>query len=189
MTRAATVFGALTIAVLALLAGYVVGAGAAYALDEGTPLALAGNDPVRLVAGETTAGSAELEAVHAGMRYRFVDAATRDRFLADPARYAIQNETCPVVPGAPIDPSIFAVHEQRIYSFATEQCRESFLAAPEEFLGARSDARRTVAILLDGLEATTHHGSIAALAKLAPRATVPDDRRFVDGALHGVRLG
>jgi transcriptional regulator GlxA family with amidase domain len=34
--------------------------------------------------------------------------------------------------------------------------------------------------LLDGLEATTHHGSIEALRQHAPRTTVHDDRRFVD---------
>ena len=34
--------------------------------------------------------------------------------------------------------------------------------------------------LLDGLEATTHHQSIAALREAAPRATVREGRRFVD---------
>ena len=34
--------------------------------------------------------------------------------------------------------------------------------------------------LLDGLEATTHHGSIAALRSHAPKTVVHDDRRFVD---------
>ena len=34
--------------------------------------------------------------------------------------------------------------------------------------------------LLDGLEATTHHGSIASLRKLAPRTKVHENRRFVD---------
>jgi transcriptional regulator GlxA family with amidase domain len=34
--------------------------------------------------------------------------------------------------------------------------------------------------LLDGLEATTHHGSIAGLRKLAPRTKVHENRRFVD---------
>jgi transcriptional regulator GlxA family with amidase domain len=34
--------------------------------------------------------------------------------------------------------------------------------------------------LLDGLEATTHHGSIELLRELAPQTTVFDDRRFVD---------
>ncbi len=34
--------------------------------------------------------------------------------------------------------------------------------------------------LLNGLEVTTHHGSIEALRELVPDATVHDDRRFVD---------
>lgn len=34
--------------------------------------------------------------------------------------------------------------------------------------------------LLEGLEATTHHGSIETLKRMAPRTTVHADRRFVD---------
>ncbi len=34
--------------------------------------------------------------------------------------------------------------------------------------------------LLDGLEATTHHGAIGLLRQTAPKATVHADRRFVD---------
>jgi transcriptional regulator GlxA family with amidase domain len=34
--------------------------------------------------------------------------------------------------------------------------------------------------LLDGLEATTHHGAIDLLRQTAPKATVHADRRFVD---------
>lgn len=34
--------------------------------------------------------------------------------------------------------------------------------------------------LLDGLEATTHHGSIASLRGLAPKTRVQENRRFVD---------
>jgi transcriptional regulator GlxA family with amidase domain len=34
--------------------------------------------------------------------------------------------------------------------------------------------------LLDGLEATTHHGAIDLLRQTAPKAIVPADRRFVD---------
>jgi transcriptional regulator GlxA family with amidase domain len=36
------------------------------------------------------------------------------------------------------------------------------------------------AALLDGLEATTHHGSIDLLRQVAPKTTVHADRRFVD---------
>ncbi len=34
--------------------------------------------------------------------------------------------------------------------------------------------------LLDGLEATTHHGGIDLLRQVAPKTTVHADRRFVD---------
>src|SRR5215475_2591923 len=34
--------------------------------------------------------------------------------------------------------------------------------------------------LLDGLEATTHHGAIDLLREVAPKTTVHADRRFVD---------
>jgi putative intracellular protease/amidase/YHS domain-containing protein len=147
---------ATTVAALAAVA-------AAMAAEE-APLALAGNDPVLLTAGETVAGREDLVATHEGLRYRFAGAETRDRFVAEPDRYAIQNESCPVVPGASPDPSIFAVHEGRIYTFATPQCKTDFLAAPERYVGAAAGAqaraggapareRRTVAILVyDGVE-------------------------------------
>ncbi len=281
----------LAIAAVALVVAAAAPRTSSAAGEEQAPLALGGNDPVRLTGGQTVAGSEELELAHAGLRYRFASAATRDQFAADPARYAIQNESCPVVPGATADPSIFAVHAERIYTFATEDCREKFLAEPARYLGGErrspspesAAARRTVAILvyegvelldfagpgevfaaagrfdvftvgptlapvtsqgfvevqprysvasaprpdilivpggaagnvisneavmswikatagraeqvlsvcngamvlahaglLDGLEATTHHGSLAALRQHAPRTTVHDDRRFVD---------
>jgi transcriptional regulator GlxA family with amidase domain len=34
--------------------------------------------------------------------------------------------------------------------------------------------------LLDGLEATTHHGSFSLLREIAPQATVREDRRYLD---------
>ena len=37
--------------------------------------------------------------------------------------------------------------------------------------------------LLDGLEATTHHGAIDLLREVAPKTTVHADRRFVDNSL------
>ena len=280
----------LAIASMVVVVAMVAPPRAARAAAEEAPLALGGNDPVRLAGGQTVVGSVDLELAHAGLRYRFSTQATRDQFAAEPARYAIQNDSCPVVAGAPADPSIFAVHEGRIYTFATEECRENFLAEPARYVGAKESpnpesaaTRRTVAILvydgvelldfagpgevfaaagrfdvftvgptmsavtsqgfvevqprysvasaprpdilivpggaagnvisnaavmswikstaaraeqvlsvcngamvlahaglLDGLEATTHHGSIAALRQHAPRTKVHDDRRFVD---------
>ena len=47
--------------------------------------------------------------------------------------------------------------------------------------------------LLDGLEATTHHGAIDLLREVAPKTTVHADRRFVDNGrvicLAGIAAG
>jgi len=66
-------------------------------------------------------------AVHKGRQYQFVSEPNRARFAGEPDRYSIQNDACPVVVGAPIDPSFFAVHEGRIYGFATADCVQALV--------------------------------------------------------------
>jgi YHS domain-containing protein len=102
-------------------------------------LALRGLDPVLLVEGREELGKTDIVEVYKSRRYQFVSEPHRARFAADPASYAIQNETCPVVPGAPIDPSLFAVHDRRIYGLATADCVEEFKSKPTVFVkpGAR----------------------------------------------------
>lgn len=102
-----------------------------------TTLALRGLDPVLLTDGREEMGKPEIVASHAGYRYQFVSEPNRAKFAADPARFSIQNDTCPVVPGAPIDPAIFAVHDARIYAFAMTDCLERFKAGPSEFVTRR----------------------------------------------------
>ena len=63
----------------------------------------------------------------------------RKQFEQSPERFRIRNETCPVVPGAPIDPSLISVHEGAIYAFATPGCVASFEADPEQFVGSGLD--------------------------------------------------
>jgi YHS domain-containing protein len=54
-------------------------------------LALGGYDPVAyFTLGKATIGKAEFSAVHDGATYRFLSAAHRDAFLAEPARYLPQ---------------------------------------------------------------------------------------------------
>jgi YHS domain-containing protein len=98
-------------------------------------LALRGLDPVMLVEGREERGKPEIEMVHEGYRYQFVSEPTRAQFAYDPERYSIQNDSCIVVPGAPLDPSLFAVHEGRIYGFATDGCVARFKANPGSYLG------------------------------------------------------
>lgn len=138
---------------------------AARAADEAGEAVLRGLDPVLLVAGEEKPGDPRFTIERDGWRYLFAGAETRDRFAADPERYAIQGDgQCPVVPSAEANPAIFAVHEGRIYTFASEACIEHFRQDPAYYVAANVDSEpgaavperkpaRNVAILLyDGVE-------------------------------------
>jgi YHS domain-containing protein len=97
-------------------------------------VAIRGLDPVQLVEGREEMGKPEIVADHGGYRYQFVSEPSRVKFAADPPRYAIQNTSCLVVSGAAIDPSLFAVHETRLYAFATPDCVAQFKARPDAYL-------------------------------------------------------
>lgn len=102
--------------------------------------ALRGLDPVRLAKGEEVQGLASLAVERGGYRYHFASAADRQAFQSDPERYEIQLKgACAFMAGhgAPPgsgDPDRFYVHRGRIYIFASENCRDSFKAAPERYL-------------------------------------------------------
>ncbi len=97
-------------------------------------LAVGGLDPVELTKGREEMGKPEIIAVHGAFRYQFVSEPNRVAFASDPERFSIQNESCPVVPGVGIQPGFFAVHEGRIYAFASQGCVREFEEAPESFL-------------------------------------------------------
>lgn len=97
-------------------------------------LALGGLDPVELTAGSDEMGKAEIIAVRNNLRYQFVSEPNRRAFAENPERFSVQNDTCPVVPGAPARPDLFAVHEGKIYIFASENCIREFQESPETFL-------------------------------------------------------
>jgi YHS domain-containing protein len=97
-------------------------------------LAIKGLDPVLLVAGREEMGKAEIIASHKEYQYQFVSEPNRAAFESDPAKYSIQNESCPVVVGAPVDPSLFAVHEGKIYGLATADCVQEFKARPSQYV-------------------------------------------------------
>lgn len=108
--------------------------------------ALQGHDPVRLTRGDESPGDPEISEVHDGYRYQFHDEATRNEFRSDPSRYAIQlRGACAAMgvsgaePGSG-DPSVFYVHEGRIYIFASDHCRSDFMADPEAMLAGGTDA-------------------------------------------------
>jgi YHS domain-containing protein len=106
-------------------------------------------DPVELVQGRETPGDPAVFVEYFGFRYLFAGAATKAEFEKDPSRYEIQlGGACgrmgPLSGSGRID--LFAVHDGRIYLFASEGCRKGFLAAPEKLLENDDPAPRGTAV-------------------------------------------
>ena len=116
-------------------------AGSATLSDEPV-VAYGGLDPVMLVAGREEMGKAEIIEEHRGWQYRFASEPNRAKFAADPVRFAPQNETCPVVPGAAIEADLYTVHDGKVYAFASDNCREDFQTDPAAFVPSAGDAAR-----------------------------------------------
>jgi YHS domain-containing protein len=120
------------------IAAAMASGSAAVAQLETAP-ALAGLDPVALVEGKTREGktiegTAALAVDYQGYRYHFSSKKNRAKFEKDPERYRIQNRYCPVEPSALARPDLFAVHDHKIYIFATPECVEEFEAEPSKYL-------------------------------------------------------
>lgn len=102
-------------------------------------------DPVELVAGRETAGDASLAVERYQYRYLFASRENRDEFLRDPERYEIQlGGACGrmgLLSGEG-DPERYAVHEGRIYIFASDACRNTFLKDPARVLETDDPAIR-----------------------------------------------
>jgi putative intracellular protease/amidase/YHS domain-containing protein len=112
-------------------------------------VALTGFDPVLLVEGKEAKGRPEISASREGFRYLFANAANKAKFEKDPRRYEIQfHGQCARMPGAPADPDLFTVYKGRIYAFGSEDCRDTFLQQPEQFVHRRS----VVILVFDGME-------------------------------------
>lgn len=94
-------------------------------------------DPVELLAGRELKGEAAHFAVRGMYNYQFVSAANKAAFEKQPEKFEVQlGGACARM--GPLSGygrgDIYAVHGGRIYLFASKQCRESFLSAPEKLL-------------------------------------------------------
>ncbi|MBL8228546.1 MAG: hypothetical protein JNL98_08715 [Bryobacterales bacterium] len=99
--------------------------------------ALSGLDPVLLTEGREVSGDASLGLARKGYLYHFANAATRARFEVQPERFEVQFDgACGKMgPGSGQgSPDRFAVHDGRIYIFASDSCRRTFLANPENHI-------------------------------------------------------
>ena len=110
-------------------------------------LALGGADPVLLIKGEEVAGEENRAEVHQGFTYRFAGEKTQNLFRDNPERFAIQFEgSCARMRSAAGNPAVFTVHDEKIYIFGGESCREEFVADPPRYLNF--DDRMNIAIML-----------------------------------------
>ena len=103
---------------------------------------LEGRDPVELCAGREIAGDEARSLERFGATYLFSSEENLRRFEAEPERFEIQmgggcGRMGPL--SGNCSPARFAVHGERIYVFASDACRASFLAAPDKHLD-RDDA-------------------------------------------------
>lgn len=108
-----------------------------------TPAALAQRDrtfkldPVELIAGREVPGEAAIARQRGRYTYLFASEANRTAFDADPARCEIQlGGACARMGPLSGEGSvaIHAVHDRKLYLFASPQCRDTFLKAPDKFL-------------------------------------------------------
>ena len=101
-------------------------------------------DAIELIrTGADVAGLAEHTAVHGAYTYRFKNAENKAAFEADPARYEIQlGGACARM--GPLSgagsPKLHAVHDGRIYIFASGLCKQAFTEDPMLYIDA-PDAR------------------------------------------------
>jgi YHS domain-containing protein len=109
--------------------------------------ALKGFDPVALCKGKEEAGKADFATTRGDFTYWFATAENLATFTGEPQRYEIQlGGSCarmgPLAGGG--NPDRWHVHKERIYVFASDQCREGFKKRHDAFLDV-TEAKPAVA--------------------------------------------
>lgn len=105
--------------------------------DRHSGLALFGYDAVAYyIEGAAHAGSPRFEVMFGGLTWRFRSEANRAAFIAGPGTF-IPNfggyDPMAVIRGAPVagHPSVFVIHRDELFLFASEESREEFMRRPD----------------------------------------------------------
>lgn len=101
-----------------------------------TLIPLEGLDPVMLAQGKEVQGDMKFKVTRGNFQYIFANAENKAAFEKDPSRYEIQLDGHCARMGSPTNgnPDLYAVHNERIYIFGSEECQIAFKAAPEKYL-------------------------------------------------------
>jgi YHS domain-containing protein len=116
--------------------------------------ALEGLDPVLLAQGKEAQGEIKITATSGRLRYYFANEANKAIFENDPRRYGIQLDAHCARMGAPTrgNPDLYAVHKNRIYIFGSEDCKKTFLTAPDDFIEGEVAAPATRTASVEALQ-------------------------------------
>jgi hypothetical protein len=123
----------------------VVGGTEVFVGDDWSGFGLSGFDPVSyFLAPVPLSGREGIELIWGGLAWRFVSAANREAFEADPEIYAPRiggYDATAAAEGrlAAADPALFAIGGNRLYLFRSERSRARFLADPS--LTEKAEAR------------------------------------------------
>lgn len=100
-------------------------------------LAIKGLDPVKLTQRREVAGKEDLTVTRGRFKYQFCSQETKAAFEKSPESYAIQwGGACGRMgPLSGIgNPDRWHIHDKKIFIFASEGCRNGFMAAPARYL-------------------------------------------------------
>ncbi len=146
----------------------------ALALASPATLVLKGLDPIDLIEGREVPGRETLSETVGRHLYRFSSAEHKYRFGKEPYRYAVQNGGACGKMGALSgagSPDRWAVVEGRIFLFASDGCRETFLGNLQAYLrqvppppASKPDQAKAARVLHTAMLAA--HGGAEALGKL-----------------------
>lgn len=133
MNNRTCVCGLLAISVTALTSAWVM----AVPPERTLPV-----DPVELIAGREVAGQENLIVERDGIAYRFATQENKAQFEKEPGKYEVADGGACGRMG-PLagtgDARRYAVHERRIYFFASDGCRAGFLKDPGKYIETGDD--------------------------------------------------
>lgn len=101
-------------------------------------LAVSGYDAVSYFDGKPLKGDRAFEALHHGIKFRFANAANRERFLADPDRFSPMNGGFCVVAASSnkvlkADPHSFAIIDDRLVFANNKKNLQKVIADPKKY--------------------------------------------------------
>ena len=146
-------------------------------------IAIEGLDAVLLVQGKEAQGKENIAITRGNFKYIFATEENKAAFEKEPERYAVQlNGACARMgPGSRGNPDLWAVHDGKIYLFASDDCQRAFKANPAKFFEPRIEpltvtpesAARAKALLAKAVDAMGGAAKVDGVTSLQLAGTWP----------------